>query len=297
MEGGMREARWSYRGAMVRVTVTEARALPVARRLVTTELAALDRVCGRGRADTELSRVHRAAGRPVQISPLLSDLLATALAAAERTGGDVDPTVGATLLRLRLQQPWLGPYGSSASIVATGAIGDWRQVTLREGCLTAPGRVLLDVSATAKARVVQRCADLFAASCPGGVLVGLGRCVATAGTPPGGGWSVALDDDRGALWGGAVATSTAPGRDPVRPGIIDPRTGRPPALVWRSVSVAAPDCVDAKALSVASVIRGYDAVPWLEDLGVTARLVAPDGTQKSIGVGWGAVPAAPRYGR
>jgi thiamine biosynthesis lipoprotein len=294
----MREARWSYRGAMVRVSVTEAVALPVARRLVNAELAALDRVCGRGRADTELTRVHRAAGRPVQISPLLSDLLDTALTAAERTGGNVDPTVGATLLRLRLQQPWLRLYGSPAPIAGIGgAIGDWRQMTLRGGYLTVPGSVLLDLSATAKARTVQRCADLLAASCPGGALVGLGRCVATAGTPPDGGWSVALDDERGVLWGGSVATSTAPGRDPARPGIIDPRTGRPPAPIWHSVSVAARDCVDAKAFSVASMIRGYDAVPWLEDLGVTARLVAPDGTQKSIGVRWGAVPVTPRYGR
>ncbi|GAB3138284.1 FAD:protein FMN transferase [Micromonospora sonneratiae] len=277
----MRTARWAYRGTAVRVTVTDPADLTGARRLVTTELSAMTRVCSPGRTDTELSQVHRAAGRPVRISSRLTGLLRAALGCAALTDGDVDPTVGMAILRLRLQRPWLPRYGSS---IETGrADGDWRSVVLRTGWLTVPASVVLDLGAVTRAYTAQRCADLLAARYGNGALVGLGRCVATAGLLPAEGWPVSLDGERIMLAGAAVATSSGLDRDPPGSGIIDPRTGRPPEPLWASVSVVATGCAAAKALSAAAVLRGYDAVPWLESLGVAARLVTVDGTRKSVG--------------
>ena len=299
----MRTARWAYRGTPVRVAVTDPTVMTAARRLVMAELAKINRVCGRGRSDTELGRAHRAAGQPVPVSPPLGDLVTAALSAAELTDGDVDPTIGTVLLRLRLRRPWLsGDDASSAGPAdlsrpalpagtaraagrVAGRLADWRSVVLHEGCLSVPPAVVLDLGAIVKAYAAQRCADLLTAQYDGGALVGLGRCVATAGALPADGWPVSVGVERIMLAGGAVATSSSLDRDPPGFGIVDPRTGLPPVTLWADVSVVATNCVDAKALSVAAVLRGYDAVPWLESLGVAARLVTVDGTRKSVGTG------------
>ena len=60
--------------------------------------------------------------------------------------------------------------------------------------------------------------------------------------------------------------------------IVDPRSGAPAAEVWRTVSVAAADCVEANAASTAAIVRGEGAVAWLERAGLPARLVRGDGT-------------------
>ncbi|MGW0435934.1 FAD:protein FMN transferase [Micromonospora sp. NPDC003197] len=283
----MRTARWAYRGTPVRVTVTDPTVMIGARRLVMAELVKINRVYARGRSDTELARAHRAAGQPVRVSPPLSDLVTAALSAAELTDGDVDPTIGAALLRLRLCRPWLSGNGVSPAgpALPAGPVDGWRSVLLHQGHLTVPPAVVLDLSAIVKAYAAQRCADLLAARYDDGALVGLGRCVATAGALPTDGWPVSLGTERIMLAGGAVATSSGLDHDPPGFGIVDPRTGQPPAQQWAGVSVAAANCVDAKALSVATVLRGYDAVPWLESLGVAARLVTVDGTRKSVGAG------------
>jgi len=48
--------------------------------------------------------------------------------------------------------------------------------------------------------------------------------------------------------------------------------------VWRTVSVAAATCVDANTASTAAVVRGRDALSWLQLAGLPARLVALDGS-------------------
>ena len=67
--------------------------------------------------------------------------------------------------------------------------------------------------------------------------------------------------------------------------IIDPRSGRPAVGRWRTVSVAAATCVDANIASTAAIVLGEDAVPWLEDAGMPARLVGTDGRPRLTG-GW-----------
>jgi FAD:protein FMN transferase len=80
-----------------------------------------------------------------------------------------------------------------------------------------------------------------------------------------------------------VRTWTAGGR-PVHH-IIDPATGGPARVCWRTVSVAAGSCVDANTASTAAIIRGEAAVGWLDGAGLPARLVRPDGTVVTT-AGW-----------
>src|SRR3954463_3830057 len=84
-------------GVTNQVTVTELEALGRAHGVARRELAALDAACSRFRDDSELVRLNGAAGRTVEVSPLLFAALEVALAAAVETDGLVDPTVGGSL--------------------------------------------------------------------------------------------------------------------------------------------------------------------------------------------------------
>jgi thiamine biosynthesis lipoprotein len=156
---------------------------------------------------------------------------------------------------------------------------------------SAPG-VELDLGATAKALAADRAACAAAAAAKSPVLVSLGGDVAVAGAPPGG-WAIRVTDDhrddvaaRGqtvAIRDGGLATSSttvrrwrAGGRELHH--IVDPRTGVPVAEHWRTVTVAAATCVGANAAATAAMVRGRDALAWLESLRLPARLVRPDGS-------------------
>ncbi|HEY4703829.1 MAG TPA: FAD:protein FMN transferase, partial [Streptosporangiaceae bacterium] len=65
----------------------------------------------------------------------------------------------------------------------------------------------------------------------------------------------------------------------------DPRTGLPPAPVWRTVSVTAATCADANTASTAAIIRGDAAPGWLARLRLPARLVADSGRVETV-AGW-----------
>jgi thiamine biosynthesis lipoprotein len=95
---------------------------------------------------------------------------------------------------------------------------------------------------------------------------------------------------------GGLATSSTAARRWRRGGdvlhhILDPRTARPAAPVWRTVSVAAASCADANTAATAAIIRGRQAVPWLTGLRLPSRLVAVDGTVRTLAA-WPADPAA-----
>ncbi|MEV4512802.1 FAD:protein FMN transferase [Dactylosporangium sp. NPDC049525] len=294
-------AQWETWGTTARIVVTDPAALPEAEDVVRAELAAVDLACSRFRADAELHQVHRAEGRPVEVSELLAELVAVALRAARDTGGDVDPTVGAAMSGLGYDRDFaaIGPevhVGPARLIVYPTA--DWRHVKLRQRRLTVPPGVTLDLGATAKAWTADRCARLAAAATRNsaatrkitdtgvGVLVSLGGDIATAGPAPAGGWRVLVQDRPGEpgctvrLPGGAaLATSSTisrqwPGPDGLLHHILDPRTGMPASREWRTVSVAARSCVHANTLSTAAIVRGRAAHGWLARQGAPARLVS-----------------------
>ncbi|MEO5994702.1 MAG: FAD:protein FMN transferase, partial [Arthrobacter sp.] len=67
--------------------------------------------------------------------------------------------------------------------------------------------------------------------------------------------------------------------------ILDPRFGLPAETVWRSVTVAAPTCLEANAFSTAGVVRGFRAVDWFRDRGIAGRFVDQQGRIITTG-GW-----------
>jgi FAD:protein FMN transferase len=294
-------AQWSLWSTTARVVVTDPSALPEARRITKQLCAEVDRACSRFRPDAEIHRLYRAAGRPITVSPLLAELVQTALVAARRTDGDVDPTVAGAMRALgytgdiaTIQSGSLPVCGSSVRLVVHRVPG-WRQVELAGRRLRAPAGVSLDLGATAKAWAADRAAALIAAALGVGVLVSLGGDIATAGSGPAAGWGVLVSDgpDQPSAQvtlppGAALATSSTICRTWRRGGqsmhhVLDPRTSLPAPAIWRTVSVASSSCVEANTLSTASIVRGSAAPSWLRGQHVTSRLVGAEGHVVTIG--------------
>jgi thiamine biosynthesis lipoprotein len=289
-------AQWAVWSTVARIVVTDPAALAAATDIAHAELDRVDAACSRFRDDSELRVACRRGGRPVTVSPLLADLVAAALQAARESGGDVDPTVGAALCGLGFDRDFVAVTGRRvAPAVRVFATPDWRSVRLRDTELTVPAGVLLDLGATAKAVAADRIAALVALRLGVGVLVALGGDIATAGEAPAGGWRVLVRDRPGdpestvrLRAGAALATSSTAGRTWGRRGellhhIVDPRTGRPAARVWRTVSVAATSCLSANTLSTAAIVRGHGAIDLLG--AAPARLVTANGDVLHVG-GW-----------
>jgi thiamine biosynthesis lipoprotein len=201
--------------------------------------------------------------------------------------------------------PASSPPPSTPSAVGIRVIPGWRsvRVDVAAGRLTVPAGVGLDLGATVKGWAADMSAARIAAAVGCGVLVSLGGDTAVAGEPPADGWRIRVQD-RTALPGeppagpsqvvtirdGGLATSSTAARRWRRGGdvlhhILDPRTARPAAPVWRTVSVAAASCADANTAATAAIIRGRQALPWLTSLRLPARLVALDGSISTL-AGW-----------
>jgi thiamine biosynthesis lipoprotein len=302
-------AAWMALGCRVHLVVTDRTQLADARTLLEADLTEVDLACSRFRPDSELVALDRAMGRPVSVSPVLAEAIGVALRAAELTDGDVDPTVGEAIAAAGYDRDFalVAPDGPPLNLTVR-AVPGWRQVRLdaASGTLTMPAGVRLDLGATAKAWASDRAAGRITAALGCGVLVGLGGDIAVAGHAPPGGWRIRVQDVTSgpddppegpsamvAMTSGGLATSSTTARRWRRGGdvlhhILDPRTGLPPAPVWRTVSVTAATCADANAASTAAIIRGDQAPGWLTSVGLPARLVDVGGRVRTV-AGW---PAA-----
>jgi len=294
-------------GTFATLLVTDPDALIPAHDVLAAELAAVDAACSRFRRDSELRRVSRGRGRPVLVSRLFAEALATALDAAELTGGDVDPTCGQSLVRLGYDRDFAAVRRHTGPLRQPPMpAGGWRRVELDRDRLTVrvPAGILLDLGATAKALAADRAAAAIEAATGCGVLVNLGGDLRVAGIPPAHGWRVGIADDADfdtstasvrprqvvMIGDGGLATSSTLGRAWRRGRadlhhIVDPATGRPARTCWRTVSVAAATCAGANIAATAAILRGERAIRWLEGLHLPARLVRHDGAVVTT-AGW-----------
>jgi thiamine biosynthesis lipoprotein ApbE len=298
-------SRGSALGTSMHVVVTDPQTLDVATAAVHEVVSAIDIACSRFREDSELSRFQAGEGRREGIvSPLLAQALATALRAAELTGGAVDPTVGEAVRNAGYDVDFDAVAADGAPLsIAVHPVPGWRRIRLYPATrrVEIDAGVEVDLGATAKALA----ADLAAAAAReaighGGVLVSLGGDVSVAGDAPDEGWhiqiaedsraSISADGETIAIRAGGVATSSTTVRRWQRGGvelhhIIDPATGLPASGPWRTVSVVAGTCVDANIAATAAIVRGDDAAAWLDASGLPARLVDRRGAMTRVG-GW-----------
>lgn len=273
--------------------VTSPERLVDAQDLVIDQVAAIEGACNQVRSDSELRALQRAHGQPIQVSPLLADLVAVSLREARRSDGDVDPTSD-DVPQGQDRELFGAPPRGGGIVGRTPSAPDWRSIRRNGREITVPAGVLLDLKATARAHAADRCAWLIYKRFEIGVLVGIGGDIATAGDAPAGGWQTLVRADPVGpgipvrMPSTAMATSSVVSRQWRGGGgppayTLYPGTSRSAAPVWRSVLVGAFQCTYARTLSMAALVRGHAAPDWLRDLGVSARLMAADGEVVTVG--------------
>lgn len=292
--------RWTALGCAVHLETRRADDLAPARSLVAAILADVDAVASRFRGDSDLSRVNRRAGRWVAVDPLLVAAVGVALDAAEQTDGLVHPLLGRRLVELgydatfatlaeRAARP--DPPTTSASSAAACDRDAWRKVELRADAIRIPTGTALDLGATGKAWCTDLCVTALEQELAGDAVVSIGGDLRTAGP---GAWEVGVGEHPGEAVDttveltGALATSSTRVRRWTRAGaarhhLVDPRTGRPVAEIWRTATVAHETCVAANVASTAAIVLADAALAWLEDRVPAARLVHRDGTLTVLG--------------
>jgi FAD:protein FMN transferase len=242
------------------------------------------------------------------VSPLLVELVQTALDAAEETDGAADPTVGAHLAAIgydadiRQVRTRRGMYVVPDS-AAERPLPSWASVYLDTelGLVGVPRGLALDLGATAKAWTADRTATLLHRQIGGPVMVEIGGDIAVAGA----------DDDpfpikvaeresevgeTVELSHGGLTTSTTvvrtwqADRDQMHH-IIDPSTGWPVRGLWRSATVWGTSAVAANTASTAALVMNDRALSWLATHAPVSRLIDLDGYVHRL-AGWPGQAAA-----
>ncbi|MDQ1289796.1 MAG: FAD:protein transferase [Actinomycetota bacterium] len=314
-------ADWRALGTYVQIVVAGSERLDAARELAVRLLDDVDRACSRFREDSDLVRANAAAGRWVTVDPLLVTAVRTAVDAARRTFGLVDPTLGKSLAAAGYDRTFEAVrLGDGPAAVPVPALpGAWARIETRlerspsggtpDAAIRVPEGVALDLGATGKAFASDLVASSVSRTLRTGCVVSLGGDVAVGlPLPPDGSdspredagpgsvpWPVLIserpDDPPVAsvrLREGGLATSTVLARRWERGGhpvhhLLDPTTGRSVTVTWRTVSVRAATCVAANTASTAAVLLGAAAPRFLEREGVAARLVDESGEVTHVG--------------
>ena len=235
--------------------------------------AGYDARFSRFRADSELTSVNRAASEAVIVTPTFALVLRVALAAADRTDGLVDPTLGGAVE--------VAGYDRDFERLSPDPRPSGRPEPSRRAAVRLDGRLLrrppglrLDLNGVVKALAVDEALAVLRG--PGFVSAGGDVAVhggAVVGLP--GGESVRV------LAGGVATSGTAKrrwlrgGRDQHH--LIDPATGRPADSCWAEVSVAAGSCLAADVAAKAAFLGSEGGPAWLDAHGLPGRFVAAGG--------------------
>lgn len=258
----------------------------------------IDRACSRFRGDSDLVRINASPGRWVHASAVLIAALQVALEAADHTAGLVNPCLGRSLRSIG--------YDADIKIVRERSdrirvshlmprIDAWRDVEIdRDGAVRIPGDIELDLGATGKAFAADLVALTIHDRLGTDVAVSAGgdvRIVNDTRDP----WPIEISEGPGSAYvdvatmlDGGIATSSTMGRRWTRDGIvqhhlIDPRSGRPCGGPWRTVTASGPTCAAANVAATAAIVLGDEAIAWLDDHAVWARLVDQQGDVTVVG--------------
>jgi thiamine biosynthesis lipoprotein len=254
--------------------------------------------CSRFDPDSELSRLNRAAGRPVIVGQLLLKVLVAARRAAVATDGLFDPTLLRSLEAIGYDRDFaeIGDQAGSRLAGEPPATGGWRAMTIepttRTVCLP-PGSGL-DLGGLAKGMAVDAALAGLAARGVTAAVVDAGGDLAVLGMPPGSNaWPVAVEGPHRehlvSLPFGALATSSTARRrwrqgHADRHHLIDPRTGVPSdSPIW-SVTVAAASCAQAEVAAKAALLLGVDdGARFLADRGLAGLFIGTGGDERKAG--------------
>ena len=221
--------------------------------LAMAEIRRLEQVFSLYLPDSALVRLNRA-GQLDEPPFELLECLALAGAVHAASAGRLDPTVQ-PLWRAEALAREAGASLSDPDRIAAAALIDWPSVRLEPEVITLRPGMALTLNGIAQGYIADRVAALLAENGLTRALIDTGEMVAL----PDGGWPVQLDAGGSLdLRNRALATSTPLGMtfggDGITSHILDPRTVRPVASAWRTVSISASSAALADALSTAACL-------------------------------------------
>ena len=246
--------------------------------------------------ESELSMLNQQAGKPVAVSELLYQVLATALTAAQATQGVYDPAMLDQLVQLGYDRTFDDlPAVQFSPIIPGEPGGRWRGIRvdpLRRQ-VTLPAGIKLDFGGIAKGMAVDAALEELCQSAISPAMVNAGGDLAVLGLPPAAEhWPIAVPG-RERFWTiplhhGAVATSGIAHRhwwqgQTLRHHLLDPRTGLPAQSDLWSVTVVADRCEQAEvAAKVAFILGSQKGADFLRKHRIAGLLVREDGSWNTV---------------
>ncbi|MBM4116219.1 FAD:protein FMN transferase [bacterium] len=240
----------------------------------------------RYRADSAVSRINAAGGAPIAVDAETAGLLDLAARCHELSGGLFDVTAG--VLRRVWRFDGEGRLPPRAQVKALLPLVGWEKLRWEPPTLTLPAGMEIDLGGLGKEYAVDRCLALIGACTAAPCLVNFGGDLRVSGPRAGERpWRVALEDParpetpllRLDLRRGALATSGDSRRFLLHRGrryahVLNPHTGWPVSGAPRSVSVAAPSCLEAGLHATLALLHGRRAAAYLAAQGHRHWIVA-----------------------
>ena len=240
-----------------------------------------EQALSRFRLDSELTLLNQTHDIPVRVSKTLWDVFDTARKAEQLTNGLVTPTLLGAILEAGYDRPFdqLPHQTSSAPAAPIAASQTLGALTVDEmtRSITLPFGISLDFGGVAKGWSAHQAMTRLQADGP--ALVDAGGDIAMSGPRlDGSPWQIGIADpfhpnteiEILSVNKGGVATSGKDRRNWVRNGvqqhhIIDPFTNRPAESDLLTVTVVAPDVMQAEAAAKAAFILGSKpGLEWIE---------------------------------
>ena len=263
----------------------------------------VERLCGRYEAlfshtmpDSDLNRVNGSAGRTVETSLELADLVARSLRYCEATDGLFDITMGPVVSLWDFHR---GAVPDGKLVESALSHVDYRKVEVGKSSVRlADPNARITLGGIAKGYIADAVLDLLSFRGIEHAIVNLGGNVAVmGGKPDGSPFNVGIrapisskDGDESPvisipLMNGSLVTSGTYERCFVRNGkryhhILDPRTGYPATTNLESATIIARSSLDADGLSTAPIVAGLpEARKLIEPLeGIEAVFIDGEGT-------------------
>lgn len=216
------------------------------------EIARLESIFSLYSSGSSLSKLNREGALAMPPFELL-ECFSIAGAVHAATKGRFDPTI----------QPLWAAYAQAAVDGRTPEGLDaipigWNQIRFDEAAITLAPGMAITLNGIAQGYIADRVAALLRAEGMENVLIDTGEINAMGDAPARKGWPVETPNGEVALRNRAIATSSPRGTILDAKGevghILDPRTRKPAAPLWSSVSISAPTAALADALSTAACL-------------------------------------------
>jgi thiamine biosynthesis lipoprotein len=253
--------------------------------IASVEAARIERKYSRYLEGSVISGLNAAGGRAVEVDGETARLLDFAARCFVISGGLFDITSG--VLRRIWRFDGSDRIASEADINALRPLIGWEKLSWQAPLITLPDGMEIDFGGLGKEYAVDSALLKIRAFTCAPVLVNFGGDIRVSGPRADGDpWRVAIEsvDDAGLREGlleiasGALATSGDARRFLMRDGvryshILDPRRARPVKNPPRSVTVAAPSCIEAGLMSTLAMLHGQKAEAFLKRESIQAWLV------------------------